>query len=561
MSIRYHDPRSLSPGPIRFPWDRHRVTLLVTSMALLAAVPLAAWSIGFTPFAVLDGLGDIRNLIGRMLPISWTNLPRLLVLLWETFLIAVAGTALAVVLSVPIAFCAARNTTPSRWLYGPARGIIAVTRAIPDLVFAIILVRALGLGALAGALALALNSIGMLGKLYADAIEDIDPAPVDAMRSSGAGQLQTISAAVFPQTLPTVVGMGLYRLDINVRTSPVLGLVGAGGIGMELQNTLRQLRYDRGLAIVVLIFLLIVLVERVSHAVRSSVIGGQDRREGRLAELVRSLEGRRVDRRGHRLVMPWTPTRAGQGVALVTLGALLVASFRQLDITLTDLVAAVPRTLAMVRSMFPPDFVTGIDASLSGLFESLMIAIVATFCGVLLSIPLALLGARTTAYNRLSAALARYGVVGVRGIPELILAIVFVAAVGLGPLAGALALSVGTIGLSAKLMMDALEEVPPAPLQAVASTGASHGQVVAGAVVPQVVPSFVGTVLYQLDVNLRGSVILGIVGAGGIGFLLQNSVRQLQYDRTAAMLIMIFLVVYGIERLSTWLRGRLAVAR
>lgn len=557
MSVTSRAPSSLPAGRIHAPWDAQRLTLTITAVVLLSIVPVAAWRIGFTPLALLDGLGDIRNLLQRMLPISWTNWPRLLVLLWETFLIALAGTALAVAMSIPIAFCAARNTTPSKLLYGPARGIIAVTRAIPDLVFAIILVRALGLGALAGALALALNSIGMLGKLYADAIEEVDAASVDALRSVGAGRLQTITTAVFPQTLPTFVGMGLYRLDINVRTSPVLGLVGAGGIGMELQNTLRQLRYDRGLAIVVMIFVLIVVVERVSSSIRASVIGNDGRRSSRLTGTVETLDARRRGRRGERIVMPWTPTRAGQGVALVVLGSLLVVSFQQLSISLGDLLTAIPRLVGVLALMWPPDFVTNIDAATSGLVESLMIAVVATFFGVALSLPFAFLGARTTAYGRFSASLARYGVVGVRGIPELILAIVFVAAVGLGPLAGALALAIGSIGLSAKLMMDALEEVPRTPMQAVASTGASHHQVVASAVVPPVVPGFVGTVLYQLDVNLRGSVILGIVGAGGIGFLLQNSVRQLQYERTAAMLLMIFVVVYGIERLSIWLRGRL----
>ena len=546
----------LPVGGDRVPWDHRRRTLAVAFGVLFACVPFAAWWIGFTPLAVLDGLGDIRNLIGRMLPISWTNWPRLLVLLWETFLIAVAGTVLAVALSIPVAFCAARNTTPSRWLYGPARGIIAVTRAIPDLVFAIILVRVLGLGALAGILALAFNSIGMLGKLYADAIEEAEPASIDAVRSVGAGRLQTITTAVSPQALPTFVGMGLYRLDINVRTSPVLGLVGAGGIGMELQNTLRQLRYDRGLAIVAMIFVLIVIVERVSSSVRAGVIGGEDVARSRLAGPIEALERRRRHVGSSRIVMPWTPVRAGQGVALVTLGALLLAGWRQLDVSPLDVLFAGPKLVAMLGNMWPPDFVTNISPAIAGLAESLAIAVVSTFIGVLLSIPFAILGARTTAFGKVSAVFARYGVVAVRGVPELILAIVFVAAVGLGPLAGALALCIGTIGLSAKLMMDALEQVPKMPMQAVSSTGATHTQMVSASVVPQVIPNLIGTVLYQLDVNLRASVILGIVGAGGIGFLLQNSVSQLQYERTAAMLIMIFVVVYGIERLSTWLRGK-----
>ena len=303
-------------------------------------------------------------------------------------------------------------------------------------------------------------------------------------------------------------------------------------VGMELRNTLRQLRYDRGLAIVAMIFVLIVLVERVSSLVRGGVIGGEDLARSRLVGPIEALEQRRRDARGDRVVMPWTPVRAGQGLFLLVLVARLVASVQQLDLSLLDLLFAGPALLAMLGNMWPPDSVTNTGPAITGLGESLAIAVVSSFIGVIRSIPFAILGARTTAFDRISAVVARYGVVAVRGVPELILAIVFVAAVGLGPLAGALALCIGTIGLSAKLMMDALEQVPRMPMQAVTSTGATHTQMVSS------------------------SVILGIVGAGGIGFLLQSSVAQRPYERTAAMLIMIFVVVYGIEQLSTWLRRK-----
>jgi phosphonate transport system permease protein len=208
----------------------------------------------------------------------------------------------------------------------------------------------------------------------------------------------------------------------------------------------------------------------------------------------------------------------------------------------------------MLSGMWPPDF-TEPGLWLSATFESLMIAIAGTFLGVIITLPFAFFGARNVTGSRVLYNTARYGVVLVRGVPELIMAVMFVAAVGLGPFAGAMALAIGTIGLSGKLLMDSIEEIDPSPLEAMSSTGATRLQVASVAITPQVTPSMVGTVLYQLDINIRASVILGIVGAGGVGFILLNSVRALHYDRTLAMLIVIFVVVYAIERLAAWIRS------
>ncbi|MGH9112136.1 MAG: phosphonate ABC transporter, permease protein PhnE, partial [Acidimicrobiales bacterium] len=195
------------------------------------------WSwhhLGMSVTAVVDGIGDVRNLLERMLPPRFVDLPRIVDLAVQTFFMAYVGTWIASLLSAPLAFLAARNTSPHPVLGKTARALIAVCRAIPDLVFALVFVRAVGIGPLPGILALSLHSVGMIGKLYADAIEQIDELPREATLSTGASSLQALATAVFPQVLPSFVGTSLYRLDINVRSSVVLGLVGAGGIGFEL---------------------------------------------------------------------------------------------------------------------------------------------------------------------------------------------------------------------------------------------------------------------------------------------------------------------------------------
>ena len=139
-----------------------------------------------------------------------------------------------------------------------------MTRAIPDLIFAAIFVRAFGIGPLAGILALGLHSIGMIGKMFADALENADATPREASVSTGASKWQAIFASILPQATPTMIGTSLYRLDINVRASAVLGLVGAGGIGFIIQSALRSLDYPSALSAVSVIFIVILAIESVS---------------------------------------------------------------------------------------------------------------------------------------------------------------------------------------------------------------------------------------------------------------------------------------------------------
>ncbi len=150
--------------------------------------------------------------------------------------------------------------------------MILVVRAVPELVLAVIFVAAIGLGPVAGACALAVGSVGFLGKLVADAVEEIDSGPLDAVRAVGGGWWKTLFAAVIPQVVPSVVGSTLYLLDVNIRTSTVLGVVGAGGVGFLLFEAVRTLNFEFAGAIVVIVFAVVYVIERVSGWIRSKVV-------------------------------------------------------------------------------------------------------------------------------------------------------------------------------------------------------------------------------------------------------------------------------------------------
>ncbi|MGH8997924.1 MAG: phosphonate ABC transporter, permease protein PhnE, partial [Acidimicrobiia bacterium] len=449
--------------------------------------------------------------------------------------------------SVPLAFAAARNLTTSRLVRGGARGIIVACRAIPDLVFAAVFVRALGIGVLPGVLAISLHSIGMIGKLLTDAIERIDEGPRHATEATGASRIQTVAAAVVPQVLPAFIGTFLYRLDINVRISVVLGYVGAGGIGFALKDAFGGLAYRTALGITVVIVALIALVEMAATSLRRSLLEG-------------GTEGGDPGGRAHtQLRPPWTRPRRVRFAALgLTLAGVGLAAAR-LGLDPALVVRAVPDIASVAGRFWPPNFSAEIRGELiSAMVETVAIGVAATVLALILSLPLGLLAARNVAPGRWVYRVTRYGLVGWRGVPELIVAVVFVAAIGLGPVAGTLALAVTSVGFLAKLIADTVEEVDPGPREAVLATGATRLQETATSLLPQALPAVVSNVLYVLDINIRTSTVLGLVGGGGIGFLLFNSLRVLHWDVTGAILLLIFVTVYGIERASAWIRRHLA---
>lgn len=221
---------------------------------------------------VADAPRQGADLISRMLPPEWGYAPLLVKPLWDTINIATLGTLLGIVLAFPFAFLAARNTTPHPLFRSLALLVIVSSRSINSLIWAMLLVTIIGPGILAGIIAIALRSIGFVGKLLYEAIEEIHPTPVEAITATGASRLQVMNYAVLPQVMPAFAGISIYRWDINIRESTVLGLVGAGGIGLQLNAAINTLAWDKVSIIFVLIFATVLVSEWVSARVRRAVI-------------------------------------------------------------------------------------------------------------------------------------------------------------------------------------------------------------------------------------------------------------------------------------------------
>ena len=220
---------------------------------------------------VTDSSKYFGDILSRMLPPDFSNLGKLIHAMFETIEIAFLGTFIAVVLSIPLGLFSARNLAPNYLVYIICKTIVIFFRAIPEFIIAMILVIAIGFGAMPGVLALGLHTMGFLAKFYAEDIEHVSKGPIDALKSSGATKSQIISFGVIPQILPSFVANNLYILDRNVRMATMLGIVGAGGIGYELQSSFRMFEYERVSAIIILIFITIFIIDHLSSYIRSKI--------------------------------------------------------------------------------------------------------------------------------------------------------------------------------------------------------------------------------------------------------------------------------------------------
>ncbi len=220
-----------------------------------------------------DAPTQAADIFGRMVPPRWSYANTLWQPLWDTINIATIGTLLAIVLGTPLAFLAARNTTPSTLIVRPiALLIIVSSRSINALIWGLLLVAILGPGVLAGIIAIALRSVGFIGKLLYEAIEEIDESQVEAIRATGASGPQVMAYGMVPQLLPAFATICLFRWDINIRESTVLGLVGAGGLGLALEASLNVLAWPQVSVILLMILVTVILSEWLTAKVRSAII-------------------------------------------------------------------------------------------------------------------------------------------------------------------------------------------------------------------------------------------------------------------------------------------------
>jgi len=246
---------------------------LAKYLAITAGAVLVMWwaAVGSQVSFVelVKGFPWIADYLGRMFPPNWEFAQKLVKPAIETVQIALWGTLLAIVLAIPVCFFAARNISPNLVVFHAVRQVLNIARGINEIILALIFVAAVGLGPFPGVLALALHGAGMLGKFFAESIEDIDQGPIEALRSTGAGPIQTIIFGVLPQVITSWIAVVLYRFETNLRQATVLGMVGAGGIGFELVGSMKLFQYQDTATCILVIIVMVMAADFLSTRLRA----------------------------------------------------------------------------------------------------------------------------------------------------------------------------------------------------------------------------------------------------------------------------------------------------
>lgn len=595
-------PASLAERIATVPRPRPRLATIVSAATLIAIAVLGVVSFIGLDYSVktLDATwGNIARFLGMATPMQWPGwevsgvrgsegtvytttwvgvepIWHMVDIILLTLALTIAGTAVAVLLSIPVAYGAAANTSPHPAVRAICRGIGVVCRAIPDAAIAVFLMFLwFGAGILPAIVAVGIHSVGMISKMFADAIEQTDEGPRQAIRSAGGSDVQQFWAGVFPQALPAWIAVALHRADINLRGTVILGYVGVAGIGAELSGALHAgpAGMRRVIPLVVIIIALCIVFEVVSSAIRARLLNVRPTGKGAGDTIVRNAmklaekaSAARPEDRATRIEStmrrPWDGARVRTMIWIWAGVLIVIASFVYVQPDLTRLYSDwrfdQVHNEALDRAVWPITIGDrGWDTVLAAAFVTLEVAFAATLMGAVISAVVGPLSARNVAPNSAVRNFFRGLAVFIRAVPDLVVAILFIIATGFGPQAAALALGVGGVGLLAKLIGDSMEEVDSGPERALVAGGSTRSQVFFASTVPMSVPALVSHVLYLLEQNIRSATVLGIVGGGGIGFLLLNAMNGRHFDQMLAFLLVIIAMVVVVESASLLIRRAL----
>jgi len=503
---------------------------------------LASNLVGFNLRDLIEGFPKGMEVVSFMFPPDWTSFGDMLMPALQTIVMAFLGTIIGSVISLFFGLAAASNIAP-KWIRNTSRFLIAVERALPETIIILILVAGLGLGPFPGIMALALGCVGMLGKLFADAIEEIDDRVLESISSTGASRFQVIRYGVLPQIFPSLIANTIFRFEINIRLSVILGAVGAGGIGFELYHAIGLLEYQRALVALLCILALVFCTERLSIFLRKRLLNE--------SEIMKRSEVKSIlpSQKFKQQVQVTTILMAVVTMLFIVLEINPVIIFTDFHY-MTDLI---------FKDMLPPDFsILWHNTSIfRSMLETLSMALLGTLIGGTLALFLAFFASDNTAPNKYVRSTTRFLLAFERVTPSLIIILIFIIALGVGSFAGTCALIVGTIGTFGKLFSDAIEQVERAPIDAIYSTGANKLQAIRFGILPQALPSIIANWFYALDVNIRLAIALGIFGGGGIGFELYMAMKVLRYKEALAMIFFTIILVSSIEKISDYFRRRI----
>ena len=461
-----------------------------------------------------------------------------LAIVWEatltTLAYAVLGTAVSLVLGVIGGIAASRvwwHRRPRSGGWLAARGALGVPRAIHEAVWGLVLVNVLGLDPLVGVLAIGIPYGAVTAKVFSELLDEAPARGYEAMRAAGSGRLAAMAYGLGPEALPDMVSYAFYRFECSIRAATILGLVGAGGLGFQLSLSFQSLRYDEIWTLLYVLVVLGALTEVWSRAVR--------RRVGPAASVVGSGTDLSRDR-----------VLAGSVLGALALVALTAS---HLGVDPTTLWSGRSRALAadFLGQALPPRVTGAALAELGRLtLETLQMAVLAIFLAGTAAASLALVGARRGAWGWA----VRVLLLVCRAVPPPIWALLALFVFFAGPVPGAVALAIYNFGILGRLMAEVVEGLDPRPVEGLRAQGASGPQAFLYGALPRALPRFAAYAVYRWEVTIRETVVVGLVGAGGLGRLLTDQLAAFDYPGVSLTLCALVVVTLAVDLAGAALR-------
>jgi len=475
-----------------------------------------------------------RFLNNNFLPPNFTGITAQLPIVRRTLLFAVVGTYISAFIAFFFGLLMARETNPFPPIRGTVRFFVSFLRNVPLLVWGTVLVFIFGIGSLLGVVTLVLATLGFLARSYADSIDEIAGTKLEALRANGAGYWQVMFHGLIPEFIPAWINWTLFSFEINIRASAILGMVGAGGLGLLIQTNLDLRSFRRAMALVLILVAMVLVTEILVNTIRKLM---EKQNNVQLPPLLDKLYG-------------------------VSITAMLVviffASARSLELNFTlfatrfmaNVGTVVPRLVAFNPSALPEIF--------HQLFVSIIIGICALTIGTVVSMVLAFLAAgNITPWKPLSWAIK--GVISViRAVPSLVLILMVVASLGFGYTTAVVGLMFSSVGYLTKAFIASIEEQDFGIIEAMRATGANRFQVIVHGLLPSCTTAFISWISIRLESNISDSISIGIVGAGGVGMLIARANRQLNFPNLTTIILVIFAAMLVIEFGTGKLRKKLA---
>ena len=496
----------------------------------LVLFSLAAGFTGCDPGRFWERRSHLTDLVQGMFPPDLAYIPRIIGPLLSTIQMSVTGTFAGSLCALLLSPFAAGNLDFSRSLRDLLRSLIQILRSFPALILALAATFLFGLGTFSGTAAITLYTFAIMTRLTYEDIETAPAGPYRALCSMGVSPYRAYLHSMVPEIAPAFFTNVLYLLETNVRHSSILGYVGAGGIGLLLNEKMSWLEYEKVGMILLLLFLTVCIMESISRFLTSLI-----KRE--------------------RTVDPYTAR-----ILIVMLASLFIIC--AVSTAAPDFSRTSPAALRnMVLGFLMPDlhffFAAGKDGLGYLLLETVCISFVGTAIGAVFAVPLAFLNTKRFTPPPISALFCAL-IMAIRSVPFFVYGLIFIRVSGPGPFTGVLTLAVCSIGLLTKRFTECLDALDPGPYHALTAMGVPVIPAICHGILPQLSPAFLSAVLYRFDVNIREAAVLGLVGAGGIGAPLIFAMNQYAWNKAGAIALGLILMVWLIDRLSSFIRCRIS---